>query len=176
MGRVMSGSSFPPGPEKGPVCAVETRKDRDINYGTWLLLPLLCSQERTAKGQAAVAVRDATARSRARATPPPQAELSASTHLLSTCHIHEHMSRHPSTHAYKHSCAHVHLNSNTYTNMCICKYTCTLIPQVHTCISTSMHPYTLTCSCRHICTCVSPLLCIQNACTHSHAHSYSMHI
>lgn len=36
MGRVMSGSSSPPGLEKGLVCAVETRKDRDINYGTRL--------------------------------------------------------------------------------------------------------------------------------------------
>lgn len=39
MGRVMSGLSSSPGPEKGLVCAVGTRKDRDINYGTRFSLP-----------------------------------------------------------------------------------------------------------------------------------------
>lgn len=37
MGRVMSGSSFPPGPEKGLVCVVRTRNDTDINYGSMVI-------------------------------------------------------------------------------------------------------------------------------------------
>lgn len=184
MGRVMSGSSFCPGPEKGLVCVVRTSKDRDINYGCMVIfatLLFLGEQSQKTEVWCHMLMCNATSRSQATSVPPPLDEFSAPylatymntrastqsnphAHIHANTHVHIHVYTNRNTHAYPHAhmpsmrtVAHAHIPAHIYTHlhMATHMYTCA-------CIYMQM--------CEHIYSCGHTVTC-SHACMHVHTHT-----
>lgn len=150
MGRVMSGSSSPPGPGKGLVCTVGTRKDRDINYGTWFSIP------RRAKSKAMCL----------QGVIPPVGPRPQSHHHLRLSYL-LHCTFYILA-TYMHTCTQICSQIHMHTCMCTCIYVC-----MNT--NTHAHTYKFIHTCTnvlHVHTYRHTHLCIQIYSLHMHIHMH----